>query len=225
MPKVVITEKGQAELTFLNFDVEKAIFQILKKLSLGDIVGIGHIYVTDLPTKIVSNSTDTSGAYFKKFNDRPAYIEIYLKNLFRHIKGTESMNLMLPIQSQGLAHVIFHEVGHHVKHTKSHGINKSKSESFAETYAKQHFNRYIIDNTAEINACFDNLDKIADERGLSKDIINNMRDGWEKQYQAAVRMSELIKSGHPYHATSPDAKKLGTASEIPKARGIISTRW
>ena len=190
MPKVVITEKGQAELTFLNFDVEKVIVQVLKKIPIGDLIGIGHIYVTDLPAKTGNNSTDTSGAYFKKFNETPAYIELYLKNLFRHVKGTESMNLMLPIQSQGLAHVIFHEVGHHVKHTKSHGIKRSKSESFAVSYAKKHFNRCIIDNAAEINACFDNLDKIADERGLSIDIINNMRAGWEKQYQAAVIMSE-----------------------------------
>ena len=190
MPKVVITEKGKSELSCLNFDVEKVIDQIMKKIPIGDLKGISHIYVTDLPKKDGNKPKTNSGAYSQKFKGTPAYIEIYLKNLFRHIKGTESMNLMLPIQSQGLAHVLFHEVGHHVKHTKSHGIKKSKNESFAESYAEQLLNNYFIDNAAAITACFDNLDKVADEKGLSKEIINNMREEWEKQYQTAINMSK-----------------------------------
>jgi hypothetical protein len=190
MLKVVITERGQAELSFLNFDVEKMIEQIIKKIPKGDLKGISHIYVTDLPKKNDSRSKRTNGAYFQKLEATPAYIEIYLKNLFKHIHNPESMNLMLPIQSQGLANTIFHEVGHHVKHIRSHGIKKSRNESFAGSYAKPLLNGYIRDNAAAINACFDNLDKVADEKGLSKEIINNMRDGWEKQYQTAVKMSE-----------------------------------
>ncbi len=51
MLKVVITEKGQAELSFLNFDVEKMIDQIMKKIPLSDLKEISRIYVTDLPKK------------------------------------------------------------------------------------------------------------------------------------------------------------------------------
>lgn len=190
MPKVVITEKGKSELSFLNFDVEGLIDQIIKKIPTSDLKGLGHIYVTDLPKKSGTSPKTVSGAYFQKHKNTPAFIEIYLKNLFGHIKNTESMNLILPIQSLGLAHTLFHEVGHHVRHTRSHGIKKTKSESFAESYANQLLNGYISDNAASINACFENLDKVADEKGLSKEIINNMRDGWEKQYQTTVKMSE-----------------------------------
>ena len=189
MIKVLITEKGRVELSFLNFDIEKMIDHIMKKIPISDLKGISHIYVTDLPKKNGGKSKPTTGAYFQKFKATPAYIEIYLKNLFSHINNPESMNLMLPIQSQGLAHTIFHEVGHHVQHTKSHGIKKNKRESFAESYAKKLQNEYIIDNAAAINACFDNLDKSADEKGFSKEIIENMRDGWEKQFQTAIKMA------------------------------------
>ena len=185
MLKVVITEKGQAELFFLNFDVEKMIGQIMKKIPFSDLKGISHIYVTDLP-KNDSKPKTTTGAYFQKFKGKPAYIEIYLKNLFKHINNPESMNLMLPIQSQGLAHTIFHEVGHHVKHTKSHGIKKSKNESFAESYAMKLLRTYILDCADDINNCFDNLERVADEKGLSREKVKKMRACWDKHYQAAI---------------------------------------
>ena len=190
MLKVVITEKGQAELSFLNFDVEKMIDQIMKKIPLSDLKGISHIYVTDLPKKNGSKPKTTTGSYFQKFKGKPAYIEIYLKNLFKHINNPESMNLMLPIQSQGLAHTIFHEVGHHVKHTKSHGIKKSKNESFAGSYAMKLFGAYILDCADDINNCFDNLEKIVNEKGLSREIVKNMRAGWDKQYQAEINQKQ-----------------------------------
>ena len=190
MLKVVITEKGQAELSFLNFDVEKMIDLIMKKIPLSDLKGISHIYVIDLPKKNGSKPKTTTGAYFQKFKGKPAYIEIYLKNLFKHINNPESMNLMLPIQSQGLAHTIFHEVGHHVKHTKSHGIKKSKNESFAESYAMKLFKAYILDCADDINNCFDNLEEVADEKGLSREIVKNMRAGWDKHYQAAINQKQ-----------------------------------
>ena len=173
MLKVVITEKGLSKLSFLNFDVEKMIDQIMKKIPLSDLKEISHIYVTDLPKKNGSKPKTITGAYFQKFKGKPAYIEIYLKNLFKHINDPESMKLMLPIQSQGLAHTIFHEIGHHVKHTKSHGIKRNKNESFAESYAMKLFKAYILDYADDINNCFDNLEKVADEKGLSREIVLN----------------------------------------------------
>lgn len=186
MPKVVITENGKSELSFLNFDVEDLINQIIEQIPASDLKGISHIYVNDLPKKDGNNLKANHGAYYQKYKNAPAYIEIYLKNLFGHIRNTESMNLMLPIQSVGLAHIIFHEVGHHVQHTKSHVIKKKKREAFAESYANRLLDEYILDKSDDINACFDNLENVADEKGLSKEIIKNMRDGWDKQYQKAL---------------------------------------
>ena len=61
MLKVVITEEGQAELSFLNFDVEKMIAQIMKEIPIGDLKGISHIFVTDLPEKNKRRSEITTG--------------------------------------------------------------------------------------------------------------------------------------------------------------------
>lgn len=85
---------------------------------------------------------------------------------------------------------MIHEVGHHVKHTKSHGIKRSKNESFAESYAMKLFRTYILDCADDINNCFDNLERVADEKGLSREIVKNMREGWDKQYQAAINQKQ-----------------------------------
>ena len=102
------------------------------------------------------------------------------------------MELMLPIQSFNLAHTIFHEVGHHIQHTKSHGVKKRKGEKFAESYALKLMNGYILDKADQINTCFDTLDRMADEKGMSIDIIENMKEAWAKKYQTALSMSDTL---------------------------------
>jgi hypothetical protein len=34
---------------------------------------------------------------------------------------------------------------------------------------------YILDCADDINNCFDNLERVADEKGLSREIVKNMR--------------------------------------------------
>ena len=190
MPKIVITGNGRAELTRLGADIEPIVHQILGKVPSYDLNGISHICITDLPTRRNNKNKNTWGAYFQKYGDRPAYIEIYLKNLFKHIKTSERLQLMLPIQSIGLAQTIFHEVGHHIEHTRSHGVKKPKKESFTDSYCNKLLNSYIICFADQINSCFDGLEKIAVDRGLSIEILQSMRFGWEKQYQSAIKTSE-----------------------------------
>jgi predicted Zn-dependent protease with MMP-like domain len=179
MPKVFITEQGASELSFLNFNITEVIDQIMKRIPTSDLDGISHLYVTDLP----KTRKATLGAYFQKFSGKPAYIEIYLKNMFNHINNPDSMNLMLPIQSQVLARTIFHEVGHHVKHTKSHGMKKNKSESCAESYAMKLYKTYVLDTAEEINKCFVHLEEVANEKNLSLEIIADMKKGWEEEFR------------------------------------------
>ena len=188
--KIVVTGNGNTELTRLGADIEPIVDQILGKVPIYDLNGISHIYITDLPDRQNSKHKNSWGAYFQKDSDRPAYIEIYLKNLFRHIKTSESLQLMLPIQSIGLAQTIFHEIGHHIEHTRSHGIKKPKKESFADSYCIKLLNSYIICFADQINNCFDELEKIAEDQGLSIEILQRMWSGWVKQYQTAVKMSE-----------------------------------
>ncbi len=190
MLKIVVTENGKTELTRLGADIKPIVDHIIGKVPTYDINGISHIYITDLPAKRKNKHKDSWGAYFPKYGNRPAYIEIYLKNLFGHIKTSHSMQLMLPIQSIGLAHTIFHEVGHHIEHTRSHGIKRPKKESFAESYCNKLLNSYIICFADKINNCFDELEKIAEDQGLSIEILQKMRAEWENQYQTAIKNTE-----------------------------------
>lgn len=186
MVKIVITDSGKDEVARYGFDIKAVINQILSNVPIHDLKGISHIYVTDLPVRRTNKYKNSWGAYFQQHNRHPAYVEIYLKNLFDHIKSAESMNLMLPIQSIGLAQTMFHEVGHHIEYRRSHGVKKRRKESFADSYASKLLDRYMLDNADTINCCFDNLEKITCERGLSIETLHRMREGWDKQHQAAI---------------------------------------
>ncbi len=120
------------------------------------------------------------GAYFQKENHTSAYVEIYLSKMFSHLKNPESLKLMIPIQNVGLAQTVFHEVGHHIEKIRSHGIKKNKSEKFAEKYGTDLLSKYLISNADSINSCFRNLEKVAEEKGLSLDIIKKIKNCWEK---------------------------------------------
>lgn len=85
MLKVVITEKRQAELSFLNFDVEKMIDRIIK-IPLSDLKGMSPICVIDLPIKNYRRPKTITGAYFQKFKGKPAYFNI-IPNYLNHIKS------------------------------------------------------------------------------------------------------------------------------------------
>ncbi len=179
-----ISETGQKESERLDFDVEKSLTKIIEYIPKIDLIGLERIYITDKPGEWKKHLDKAAGAYFQKQKGTSAYIEIYLSRLFNHVKSAESMNLMTPLQNVGLARTIFHEIGHHIEKTKSHGVKKNKSEKFAHNYANDLLSKYLIANADSINSCFENLRRIADEKGLSLKIIERMKEGWEKQLRS-----------------------------------------
>ena len=186
MLRIIISEEGQRELDRLKFDVKTSINKIVKYIPEHDLKDISYIKVTDLPSK-KSHNHKTSASYFRKHGIDPASIEIYLKNLYFHIKSDESFNRMRPIQEYGLASTIFHEVGHHHRIIQSHNIGKRQSERYADSYADDILKIYILRNAKEINICFENLENLSEEKNLSLDIINSMRSWWEETYKKAIK--------------------------------------
>ena len=183
MMKIKISEAGSKELNKFDFDIQQSLKNILEYLPKIDLIGLDHIYITDKPEQWKKHLSNAGGAYFEEKNNTPAYIEIYLSEMFSHIKSTESFMLMKPIQNIGLAQTVFHEVGHHIEKTRSHGINKNKREKYAEKYANNLLSKYLTANADSINSCFKYLENVADEKGLSHNIIERMKSGWEKQFK------------------------------------------
>ncbi|MCG8685441.1 MAG: hypothetical protein MI892_11235 [Desulfobacterales bacterium] len=183
--KIHITEEAELELKRLGFDVANAIQKTLKYVPSKDIAKIDKILIAD-----ISTSSNVAALYVPKHKEYPARIELYLKRLFSHIKHEESFKLMLAIQEVGLAQAIFHEIGHHVRRTLSHGIKKAKSEKYANLYATNALDRYILDNAQLINSCYDSLIENAAEKNLDINVINNMRSGWMRHYEKAVKRSK-----------------------------------
>jgi hypothetical protein len=187
MMKVIISEKSKYELDSLSFDIERAISKIISYVPKIDLIGIDHIYITDSPEKWKKCHDTARGAYYASEKNQPAYIELYLKNMFRHVKNPKSFkDYMLPYQYVGIAYTIFHEIGHHIETVRTHGIKKKRQEQFSNTYMNNLINKYLLDNADSINSCLDYLDQQAEKENLSKEILKKMREGWEKQYQEAV---------------------------------------
>ena len=182
MLKIKISDACRKELNKFNFDVEKPLSEIIKYIPRLDLIGLDFIYVTDKPEHSKKHLSNALGIYFQKQNNSPAYVEIYLSRIFGHINSAEHMKLIMPILNIGLAHTVFHEVGHHFHTTKSHGIKKSKREQFADHYANNLLSKYLVANTDSINSCFENLEEIADQTGLSHEKIEQIKKGWEKQF-------------------------------------------
>lgn len=184
--KVIISENGRSEIDRLQFDIENSIDIILTYIPKGDILGLAHILVTDLPLRKKGYSQEALGAYFKREGNRASHIELYARNLFGHLKSAESVRQMLPIQELGLAQTIYHEIGHHVREIRTHGMKRKRSENFAELYTRNILSHYILDNSKLINSCFEYLKSIASDKGLSLDVIRNMERGWERSYKEAL---------------------------------------
>lgn len=187
--KIIISDNVKLELDRMQFNIRKSIDSILRYIPKRDIIRLGYFLITDLPLKRKAYNHNALGAYFKWKNDREAYIELYIKNLFGHLASPDSLQQMLPIQELGLAQTIYHEVGHHVRETRTHGQKKIRSENFAESYMKKALSRYILDNSKSINKCFDYLKSIVNEKGLSLDVINNMEAGWDRKYKEALLLT------------------------------------
>jgi hypothetical protein len=148
-----------------------------------DIIGQLQIIVTSQPSSDLSGQA--MATYTRRWERNPARIEIYITNLFKHIKDAERFELMRPIQEYGLASALYHEIGHHVGATKTHGVGARKSETHAERYAKTIMNRYILANAQIIEDCFKLLGDIANVRNISLEVINAMKAGWTSRYEKA----------------------------------------
>ncbi len=186
MFKVIISEIGLDELKKLNFDIKDEINKIIEFVPREDLIGLSHIYITNLPEKWKNHLANAGGSYHQKHNNNAAFIELYLKRLLGDIKSSKQVNMTLPILSVIIAQTIFHEVGHHIERTRSHGVKKRGKESVADQYSKKYLNNYILENTDSINKCFDGLKKGADSIGLSPDRYRDIKANWDKMYMTAT---------------------------------------
>ena len=186
MLNIKISDSGQKVIEKLGIDIEESLYRIVENIPKMDLIGLNCISVTDKPGEWKEHLINASGTYFEKTKTAPAYIELYLSRLFAHINKTESSKLMIPFQDICLAQTVFHEIGHHVEKTRSHGINKKKRETFAKNYEHKLLSRYLTSNAASINTCFKNLDAIDEEKGLSREILSKMKDGWESHIKNMV---------------------------------------
>lgn len=180
-----MTAKGRAELERLDFDIEKSIRNIIEFVPKVDSKGISIILITDLPLIKKGKRNNSKASYRKKHGINPAYIEVYLKNLFSHIRSVESFRLMLPIQEHGLAWTLFHEIGHHIRISKSHGVKSRRSEAFADNYADKIMRKFILKTSNSVEDCFRHLESVAEEKGLTIDTIENMKKGWRINLEKA----------------------------------------
>ena len=47
--------------------------------------------------------------------------------------------------------------------------------------------KYVVDRANSVNKCFDNLEKIAERKGLSLDTVRKMKDGWNLEFKDALK--------------------------------------
>lgn len=181
MLSIRITETGLKEIERLKIDIENSLNAIIEYIPKMDLIGLKYIWVTDAPGDWKKHLANAMGSYSKKTKKEPAFVELYLSRLFGHIKSAESAELLVPFWNIGLAQTVFHEVGHHVEKLRSHGISKKKRETFAISYEQDLLSKYMSDNTESIHSCFQYLEKVADEKGLSRAILKKMKDGWKAQ--------------------------------------------
>ncbi len=192
MHKIIITDKGKDELNRFSFDMNQALGKILGYVPKADLIGLDQIYITDEPERFKKHLANSRGAYYAKENGAPSRIEVYLKRLFSRVNNPNSLNQMLPYQYIGISYLIYHEIGHHVETTKSHGIKKKQRENFSNSYADKLIDKYAIDNADAINLCLDNVEQDLIDQNQSTDMLQKIRDGWDKMYQEVVSRNKII---------------------------------
>ncbi|MBI4822762.1 MAG: hypothetical protein HY805_00810 [Nitrospirae bacterium] len=76
---------------------------------------------------------DSLGLYHKKWNDTPAWIEIFVDNI---VNSSDSITFRIPcLREMAFAHVLFHELGHHI-HKAIHPEHNER-EDVAEKWEKK----------------------------------------------------------------------------------------
>jgi len=188
--KVVFTEKGETEQNRLGADLRSSIEKILQFVPGADLVGLSQLIITDLPVGRIKNRK-IGGSYHPKHEEIPAYIEIYLKYIYAHLKTSDSFEMVRPIQEVVLTQVVFHEIGHHVRRIRSHGIKASENEGFAEKYALEMMDRYYVENEQSIDDCFDRLEQMVDEGETDREVVKSMRTGWKRNLEDSIKRNNL----------------------------------
>ena len=172
--KTIVTDKGEEELTRLDFDIHTSIKKILNPVPGKDLLQLSHISITDIPSEKSSRRTGALGTYKRKWKNRQACIEICLKNIYPG-SSKETFHQLLLLKELGLARVLYHEIGHHVEKTLSHGIKKKQRERFAEDYMAKLFKLFLLENKATLMEFFDILKDNCEKIGLTVEELNEMR--------------------------------------------------
>ena len=159
---------------------------VLASIPSEDVAGIASIYVTAAPETHRQHQRGAPGAYYPKHSQRPAYIAVYLKNLFGPVSNSPLAGHLLPILEWGLAQTIFHEIGHHQQHIRSHGVTKRTQEGYADAYAKERMRNYLRENTDRIHGCFERIQTLAKSREVSLAAIEKIQAEWEAEYRKLI---------------------------------------
>ncbi len=172
--KIIVTDKGEEELTRLGFDIHSSIKKILNPVPGKDLLQLSHISITDVPSQKDSRRTGALGVYKRKWKNYQACIEISLKNIFPG-SNKNTFNKLLLLKELGLARVLYHEIGHHVEKTLSHGIKKTQREKFAEDYMTKLFKLFLLENKATLKEFFNVLKDNHEKIGLTLEELNEMK--------------------------------------------------
>ncbi len=186
--RIVISDDAKAELDRLNLDLETMIQNLLNYVPSLDRIGVSHIYVTPEPEDSKDQQKRPLGVYYRKRENRSAFIGLYTKNFSILRQNRETVSQAIPILDLGLAATLFHEFGHHVQHTRSHGIKKRGEEQYAESYRGPLMSSYALARAEDLNKCFDELERTTESNSLVLDWIRKIRQGWNKEYEKACRV-------------------------------------
>ena len=121
------------------FDVTRATEEMINSVPSKYLTGLSEIVLTNtagLPRKLRRSVTKsrgrkvrqaaTAGLYFQEWNNRPAWIQVYVDNTLA--PWNDWFWFFLPIvRRMALGHILFHEIGHHI-HATSHPEHREKED-------------------------------------------------------------------------------------------------
>ncbi len=188
--KIIISDKGKAEIKRLGINIKASIEKLLKHVPDADLLQLSHILVTDIPENKNSREEGALGAYFCKWNNRPARIELYIKNIFEKV-NPKALKIMFPVIEIDFANVLYHEIGHHVEKVRAHGIGKSKRESYADEYANKLSCYVTLQNTESMQETFQFLEENRERLKLGSEMIANLKNEWEKLLEKTKAQNKI----------------------------------
>jgi hypothetical protein len=184
MLAVKISNSGKRFQRKFRIQIEEILHDQANLVSSVHLKDLHHIFVTDLPMKHQMVNKKAHGSYFPKYRNFPAYIEIYLKNIFRRVNDLEFFRNSVIIQSVSIARTFYHEIGHHVQCLQG---NNQKEEIFAETYSQRLVDQYILQYYSLIQECFKDLENYYIGNSQMLDFLIFMKSEWDKEFINAKR--------------------------------------